>query len=153
MKTERRDLQFKSMDDILADVEALATGNVQAMKLWTPAQIVEHVTLFINGSLDGFNFTVPWFLRLFGRIMKKTALSNPLRPGLKLPPSMQSMEPDKSIKWEKALGNIRYAIGRIQKGHKMEHPYPIFGKLSHEEHVFLHCRHAELHFSFMHAGD
>ena len=33
---------------------------------------------------------------------------------------------------------------------RMKHPSPVLGKLSHEQWEQLHCRHAELHLSFLH---
>ena len=53
--TDRRDLHFSTMKNLLDDVEQLdeapsrrATGN------WTAAQIVQHVAKLIEFSIDGF---------------------------------------------------------------------------------------------------
>ena len=58
---KRRELHFHTLADVLRDVEQLAavtseTGeSICADGNWTSAQIVEHVTFFIDGAIDGFS--------------------------------------------------------------------------------------------------
>ncbi len=44
--------------------------------------------------------------------------------------------------------NLRQAIHRLQTEEKRA-PNPVLGKLTREEWDRLHCRHAELHLSFL----
>lgn len=150
--SERRTLSFSSMDDILRDVDALdsaatrhATGN------WSPAEVVQHVAKLIEFSLDGFTFTMPWPIRAFGRLVRGSALRRPMKPGLKFPKSAApALEPDPNIPWEVAVKRLRTAIGRINAGERMTQPSPVLGDMSHEDWVKLHCRHSEMHLSFVH---
>jgi hypothetical protein len=53
--TDRRELQFSSMPDILDDVEYLASGDPpRTTGNWSGGQIVQHVAMLINFSIDGF---------------------------------------------------------------------------------------------------
>ncbi len=155
--TERRELHFHTLADILRDVEELAavtseTGeSICGEGNWTPAQIVEHVTFFIDGAIDGFDFTAPLLIRVLARPFKKRILMKPMKPGIKLPARMNVVLPDPETTWEDAVSALRDAVARIDCGERMTQPSPLLGSMTHEDWVNLHCRHAEMHFSFMHA--
>ncbi len=148
---ERRQLQFSSMQDILADVEYLDSGDPpRTTGNWTAAQIVQHVAKLIDYSIDGFpvpKAALP--LRIIGRFIRNAALTNPLRPGIKFSKKFSFLAPDHEVAWDDAAQQFRQAIGRLDSD-RMTKRSPIFGKLSHEQWEQLHCRHAEMHFSFMH---
>ncbi len=154
---ERRELHFHTLADILRDVEQLAAVTSETGESicrdgnWTPAQIVEHVTFFINGAIDGFTFTAPFLIRLLARPFKKHILTKPMKPGIKLPARMNVVLPDPDTTWEDAVSALRDAVRRIDSGERMTQPSPLLGAMTHEDWVNLHCRHAEMHFSFMHA--
>jgi len=146
---ERRALSFGSLDDILADVDALDGTRLRATGNWTPAQIVQHVTQLMDLSLDGFPASVPVPMRIFGRVFKRVALTRAMFRGIKFPPSLApALEPPEDVAWEDAVDHLRRAVERSAGG-RMTQPSPLFGPLSHEEWVKLHCRHAEMHFGFI----
>ncbi len=153
---QRRKLQFHTLHDILRDVEQLAavtseTGEaICADGNWTPAQIVEHVTLFIDGATDGFGFQVPLIIRIMGKLFRSSMLNKPLKPGIKLPANMDVVLPDPQTTWDDAVSALRDAVARIDSGERMTQPSPLLGAMTHEDWVNLHCRHAEMHLSFMH---
>ena len=155
--TERRDLHFDTLAEILRDVEELAavtseTGeSICAEGNWTPAQIVEHVTFFVDGAIDGFSFQAPLILRIIVKFFRKGILTKPMKPGIKLPANMSVVLPDPGTTWDDAVSSLRSAMGRIDAGERMTQPSPLLGAMAHEDWVNLHCRHAEMHFSFMHA--
>lgn len=152
----RRKLQFHTLHEILRDVEQLGavtseTGeSICADGNWTPAQIVEHVTFLIDGTIDGFDFTVPLLIRVLARPFKKRILTKPMKPGVKLPARMNVLLPDPETTWEDAVSALRDVIARIDSGERMTQPSPLLGAMTHEDWVNLHCRHAEMHLSFMH---
>ncbi len=154
---QRRTLQFHTLHEILRDAEQLGavtseTGEaICADGNWTPAQIVEHVTFFIDGAIDGFDFTAPLIIRIMGKFFRNSILNKPLKPGVKLPASMDVVLPDPQTTWEDAVSALRDAVRRIDSGERMTQPSPLLGAMTHEDWVKLHCRHAEMHFSFMHA--
>jgi hypothetical protein len=152
---DRRQLRFGRMEEILRDAQNLATNGpekIRAVGNWTPAQVVYHVAVWVKGSIDGFDFRAPLLMRVIGRMIKSSALNKPLRPGFKIQGKMQTTAPPEHITWEYALSLLKAQIDRIQRGDRMRVPSPMFGELSHEEWIQLHCRHAEMHFSFLHPG-
>ncbi len=154
---ERRELHFHTLADILRDVEELGavtseTGeSVCADGNWTPAQIVEHVTIFLTGAIDGFSFQAPLVLRIIVKFFRNGILTKPMKPGIKLPANMSVVLPDPETTWDDAVAALRSALARIDAGERMTQPSPLLGAMRHEDWVDLHCRHAEMHFSFMHA--
>ena len=153
----RRQLHFASLDDILRDVEQLAavtseTGeSICADGNWTPAQIVEHVTLFITGAIDGFSFQAPLIFRIMGKFLRNGILNKPMKPGITLPATMDVVLPDPETTWDDAVAALRDAVARVDCGQRMTKPSPLLGAMTHEDWVKMNCRHAEMHFSFMNA--
>ena len=151
--TDRRTLQFSSLDDILADAEGLAAHQpIRTTGNWTPAQIIGHVAVFIDWSMDGFPFAVPLPLRAVGRLIRKGAQRRTPPSGIKAPRASLKYIPPADSTLEDAMRSLRGAVLRVRAGKQMTKPSPLFGKLSHEEWTRIHCRHAEMHFSFMHPG-
>jgi len=158
--TDRRRLRFGRMEDILRDVEWLnervengaklrATGN------WTPAQVIDHVSKNIAFSLDGFppGIRAPLPVRLLLKLKKPSLLLKPMKPGIMVKGRAgQALAPDADVIWGQAVTRLRNIIARLQKGERMLQAHPAFGALVHEEWIQLHCRHAEMHLSFIHAG-
>jgi hypothetical protein len=72
-----------------------------------------------------------------------------MRPGLKFPRKFAFLAPHAAVTWEDAVEYIGQTIARLRSD-RMTKPSPLLGRLSHEQWVQLHCRHAEMHFSFMH---
>ena len=151
--TGRRTLEFSTMADILEDVKYLDSGDPpRAIGNWTSAQIVQHVAKLVGYSLDGFPVPKgPLLPRIVLRFMRHSALTKPMRPGIMFPHRFGFLAPDKAIAWEEAVDTLRRNIARVDT-EKMKHPSPILGKLTHEQWVQMHCRHAEMHFSFIDAG-
>jgi hypothetical protein len=146
---DRRSLHFESLDDILTDVERLGEGEIRTSGNWTPAQNVQHVGRLIGFSVDGFPFRAPWYLRLVGPLFKRQALSKPPPPGFGLGGQLEALVPDPDVTWDQALDELRATIQKAKRD-GMSEPSPILGRMTHDEWVRLHCRHAELHFSFLH---
>jgi hypothetical protein len=150
--TDRRSLHFTSLEEVLRDVEALgARGAPRAAGNWTPGQVVQHVAKGIGFATDGFpRPRASWPLRVLGRVIRNRTLTKPTQPGLNLPPSFRFLLPDEpAVAWDEGVRMLRGAIGRAS-AQRMTHPSPVFGALSHEQWVQFHCRHAELHLSFLH---
>ncbi len=147
--TDRRRLSFTSLDDIQADVEALDGSAIRTTGNWTAAQIVQNVTDVITLSVDGFGFKLALPLRVLGRLLRSRALTKPMRPGFSVPPAMRAMLPSDQLPFEQAVASLRQAIGRT-KSERMTKASPLLGQMTHEQWEQLHCRHAEMHLSFIH---
>lgn len=149
--TDRRTLHFASLEGILRDVEALgAKGPPRATGNWTPGQVLQHVAKGIGYATDGFpGPKAAWPVRVMGRLIRKRTLTKPTQPGFTLPRSFRFLLPDEPVAWEDGVKALRGVIARAAS-RRMTHPSPVFGALSHEQWVQFHCRHAELHLSFLH---
>ena len=149
--TDRRELHFPSMPDILDDVEYLASGDPpRTTGNWTGGQIVKHVAMLINFSIDGFPVPkAPLPYRIVGRLKRKRALVEPLGAGLAFPRNFGFLAPSAGVTWEEAVEYLSETMARPSR-ERMATPHPLLGKLTHEQWEQFHCRHAEMHFSFMH---
>lgn len=145
---ERRELLFRSMDDILAEGERLAAGPVETTGNWTAPQVIQHVARLIDASVRGFDARIPLPMRVVGRLMKGSMLRSPMRAGFTMPTPLTQIVPDDDATMQGAIEELRDAIGRAER-ERMTIPSPLLGPLSHEDWVRLHCRHAELHFGFI----
>lgn len=145
----RRQLQFHSIDDILADVERLASAKaVRPLGNWSSGQVLRHLTIVMNGSIDGAPKMMPKLVQQMIRLLaKRRFLDKPMAPGFKLPPKAAMLIPPQTS-WEEGLDAFRRTVRRL-KTESVRMPHPAIGSLTHEEWDRLHCRHAELHLSFL----
>jgi Protein of unknown function (DUF1569) len=147
----RRTLHFQSLDDILADIERLNQGKVRAIGNWSPGQVLKHLTVPMTWCLDGAQLKGSWIIRLFGWFMKNRFLRNPMPAGFKLSDDFAKHLVPPETSWEDGLHAIRSAISRL-KAESQRHPSPFLGELTREQWDQLHCRHSELHLSFLTPG-
>jgi hypothetical protein len=148
--TERRQLHFAHLEDILADVERLAQAReLHTLGNWSAGQIFKHVATIMTKSIDGFQRRLPWPLRfVFGLFFKRKLLAQPMRSGFQLPAKAAAELAPPATSLEEGLQSIRQAIDRLQmEAHRV--PSPFLGPLTRDEWDQLHCRHAELHLSFL----
>ena len=148
--TGRRPLHFNTLADIAADVEQLTKAReIRTLGNWSAGQVVQHVATTMNKSIDGFNFRVPWPIRLvLPLLLKRRFLTQTMSPGFKLSGKAEAEMVSPPISLEDAARNLREAVARLQRESKRE-PHPALGKLTAEEWEQLHCRHSELHLSFL----
>jgi Protein of unknown function (DUF1569) len=145
----RRKLRFNSLDDILNDAKALLAGGAVAGGGWSPGQNVGHITTFIHGSIDGLPFTLPLSARIFGRIGRGILLARGFPTGIKIPANVpDAIRYPEDMTLEVAIERLADAIHKANQ-QRMNGVSPLMGRLSHEQWVKFHCRHAELHFGFM----
>jgi len=144
----RRTLHFANYDDILAEVERLDQGKVRALGNWSPGQVLKHLTGPMFWSLDGAPLQGPWYIRLFGWFMKNRFVRMPMAPGFKLPEDFAMQLVPGATTWEDGLQAVRTALARM-KAEPQRHPSPFLGALTLEQWEQLHCRHCELHLSFL----
>ncbi len=146
---QRRTLRFRSLDDLLADTQMLVAAGVQAHGKWSTGQVIAHVASVIDASVEGVRFTLPFPMRILGRLIRNRSLKKGLPSGIKIPGKARStFAPPASLTVEQAIGQLIAAVEKA-KQRRMTAVSPVFGKLNHEQWVQLHCRHAELHFSFL----
>jgi hypothetical protein len=144
----RRQLHFDTIEDILADVERLNQGKVKSLGNWSGGQILKHLSIVMNGSIDGAPASFAWPLRVLGRMLKGRILEKGMSPGYQLKGSAANALVPPAVSWAEGLQIFREAVRRQHTESKRE-PSPFLGPMTREEWNRLHCRHAELHLSFL----
>ena len=145
----RRQLHFDSWQEILDDAEQMVATDSKTIGNWSHGQIIQHVARSMHKAMDGTAAAPPWYMKLMAKFMKKPFLTKPMSPGFKLPPRMLSdFGPDDDVTPEDAVQELREAVQAMQSLPPTINHF-IFGKISEQEYLLAHCRHAEMHFSFI----
>lgn len=154
--SDRRTVKLATLDDLAAEADRIAqaeaTGAVRPLGNWSPGQNLQHLARFMTCSIDGFGGKPPVWLRLLGRVMRlvfgKKLFLNPPPPGMQLPPDLPFV-PDAEVGAAGAAAELRAVIDRVKGGAKFLPASPVLGRLSREQWIELHLRHAEMHLSFV----
>ncbi len=147
----RRTLRFNTLDEMLAEADALAAGPTQVLGNWSPGQIFEHLARGYTLPLDGVVLPVPFYVRWGARLMLGHFLRNGLPAGLKLTgKSAEALVPDATAT-EAGLADLRNAIARWKAKTTIPR-HSVFGAVSDEQWTQIQLRHAELHMSFLTRG-
>ncbi len=143
--TGRRSVRYESLDDLLSEAEQLAEiSDLQMLGNWSLGQIYAHLAKTMNDSIDGMSFSMPAPIRwVMSLLMKKKLLTQTLPAGFKTSSDYIPGETETQV----GLEAIRSAISR-QKNEPNRVPHPGFGKISTDEWIQFHLRHAEMHLSF-----
>jgi hypothetical protein len=144
----RRKLRFNSLDDILADLKDLEGQRLKTLGNWSVGQILVHLSVPMNGAIDGIKLPVPWYFRWIARLFKRKLLNGAMPPGFKLPKEAEDVMVPDDAPAEEGFAILRKAIARLKTEPHRE-PSPVFGPLTIEEYNTLMCRHCELHLSFI----
>jgi hypothetical protein len=154
--TDRRPLRFNSIADIRRDLTALEAGHragtLRTTGNWTAGQNLAHLAAFISYAYDGYPPELrqtPLWIRLILRVMKKRFLYKTLPVGVKIPGIKAGTTGQDDVPFEEGLTRLRSALARLEAAHP-DRPNPIFGVMTHPEWMSMHCRHCELHLSFVH---
>ena len=147
--TGRRTLRFKNVDDVMAEAGRVTHQPMRPLGNWSVGEILDHLARSIQASFAGSAPPAPWIARTFiAPFVKKSMLTKGLPAGFKLPPTMAAFQPRLQIAAVVALEDLHAATARLMT----ESPgksHPFFGRLTHDEWINLHLRHAELHLSFL----
>jgi hypothetical protein len=144
----RRKLNYRSLAELVTDADKVTSGPFKTLGNWSAGQIFRHLTIVMNGSMDGLKATFPWHLRLMARVFKKKLLSGEMPAGFKLPPeAAESMVPGPTST-EEGLAELHAAVARLEREPQRAR-HPAFGELSREQWDQLHLRHASMHMSFL----
>ncbi|MCA9143186.1 MAG: DUF1569 domain-containing protein [Planctomycetales bacterium] len=148
----RRKLRFDTLDELLAEADRLAAGDVKMLGNWSLAQIFAHLAAGINSTIDGSTFKPPIFVRLMAPLMKgfmkKKFIHEGIPAGFQIPKDAQAQfVPADDVELQKALGELHTAIERFKSQEQLA-DHPLLGQLTKEETMQFQLRHAEMHLSF-----
>jgi hypothetical protein len=144
----RRQVNYASFEDLLADADGLCSGQIKELGNWSAGQIFRHLASVYVGSIDGLSLVFPWHIRLVAKVFKKKILAGAMPAGFKLPTqgSQELMPPPTGT--QEGLAELHAAVERLQReSHRANHP--VFGHFTKEEWDGLHLKHAALHMSFL----
>ena len=150
---QRRRVRFRKLDAVLADAGRMERAETRTtVGNWTAAQNVQHIAEAVDRSIDGFEKLAPEEIRRQAIPRRDEMLKDGFPAGILIPPDMQDSLPEPTVTWEEALENLRRAVARTET-EAMNADHPFLGPMSHKQWGQFHCRHAELHFSFVHLAD
>ena len=149
----RRTLRFDSLGDIAAEVERLAKAReIKALGNWSPGQVFQHLSIVMNGAIDGIHVKLPLAMRIIVPavvlILKSRILNKPMPAGFRLNADAAKVLVPPPTSVEDGLAAIRNGLHRLANETKRE-VHPFMGKLNNEEWDKLQCRHCEMHLSFL----
>jgi hypothetical protein len=144
----RRQLDYASFAELLADADRLSSGPVKALGNWSAGQVFRHLATTYNKSIDGFNLTFPWHFRAMARIFKKKIIAGAMPPGFNLPPDAAKELAPTPTSTEEGLAELHLAVARLQREPNRA-THPMFGVIAKEEWDKIHLKHASLHMSFL----
>lgn len=151
-KAERRELKFQNLDEVVAEVERLASGEVRTTGNHSFGQILNHLALSHDVAAGrGQAPPPPFYMRLMMPLMRRMVInSKPLEPGIKLPAKGEAyFWPDKEFDVPATVNYFKESVDYYKSnGPLAKHPF--FGKISKADCDELNCRHAALHLSFVH---
>lgn len=152
VEPERRVLNFKTLDEVVAEVEQLASGEVRTTGNHTFAQIIKHLALshdMSTGKVVGPR--PPWYMRLMVRVMRPMIINDkPLKPGFNLPADAEAFFwPAGEIDVHEAITHLKESVANYKTNGALE-THPVFGKMPADKTLVLNCKHAAMHLSFVH---
>ena len=148
---ERREVIYANIDELTADIEQLAAGEVNTSGNHSFAEIVRHLATtneMLNGQVTPPK--LPWFMRLAMPFMRKSILNDPVKPGFKLPTNQME-----SFFWPQEPIDVPQAVTRFKASadqYKAQGPpsvHPIFGPAEPETIDAMMLSHAAMHMSFV----
>ncbi len=150
MAVQHRKLHFDTIADAMAEAERLAAIPVETTGRFSFGQIVDHLGRVFDIAIGHApRPPMPWFVKLLGRLIRKTAINRPAKPGLKLPSKVQPyFWSEQQVTPEDGMAKLRESYARFVA--LEEYPvHPLLGKLTKHESHQLQCRHFELHLGFV----
>jgi hypothetical protein len=151
---EHRALHLATVDDYAAELDRLeaahGSGGLTVSGSYSSAQNLHHLARWIENYETGtLPDKVPFFMRLIGPIMKGRILTKGFPKGLQGPDGKPQTEPDHGF--DESLAYLRSKLD-VLRTRDLAHKNPFFGRMTRENCVELHLRHAEHHLGFIHPG-
>jgi hypothetical protein len=146
---KRRPLDFRSEDEVIAELERLERGGYVRAGNWGLGEICQHLCIFIRGSLDGFTGPhPPWYIRMLAPLFVRRMLKTRRMPeGVKIPAQFRPHPPcdDKA-----EVEELKQLLIRFRDHSGPLHPSPFGGDLGRDRCRQMHLIHCAHHLSFLH---
>ena len=147
MHPQRRILHLETLDDVVAEAKRLHESGYTPAGSWDLRQNLSHCGIFMEKSMDGFDFQLPWIWRLLGPLALKFVLkSRTFKPGLPNPPGIDPIL-DKSE--SEMLAWFQSVVQRVKEHPGEFHRSPLAGPLDRPTWRRLHIVHCSHHLGFL----
>ena len=152
---DRRQLNFQSLDDAVADARQLLATGYRATGNWNLAQTLEHCGDWLSFPLDGYPaaaFPVSAALWLMKHTVGKAACRRILRerrfkPGSPtLPVTVKRAD---EVQEAVAVERLAALVQRFHAAREPLHASPLFGALTKQQHEQLQIIHLQHHLSLL----
>lgn len=144
----QRVLQLTSFDQVRQEVERLHQQGYERAGNWDLAQVLNHFSFFLKGSLDGYTFKVPWIIKvLLGKSVKNRILREQrMKSGVFTP---QKPLPPPNADESQAVSEFLELLARFDQHQGEYRESPFFGKLTRDECRQLNLIHCNHHLGYL----
>ncbi len=144
----RRQLDFESWQQALADVDRLRRAGYDRAGNWDLSQIVDHVGEGLRTAMRGNHHRGPWIVRKFigPMILQRILRQRRMKAGIKVP---KWWLPGPTHDESAAVDQFRSEISAFQDTTTEPFPHPFFGALTKQQWNDLVLIHAAHHLSFL----
>ena len=151
---QRRTLTFASLTDAVHEAEGMLANGYIKVGSWSLGQLCGHLANWLTYPIDGFPRMplilrpVMWTLRnTIGRRQFDAYLRNKAMPPGK--PTIPQSVPPADGNDAAAVASFIQAVDQLLNYDGPFHPSPLFGLLTKEELLAIHCVHTAHHLSFL----
>ncbi len=145
---QRRQLDFKSWTEALADIDHLQRASYDRAGNWDLSQVVEHIGEGLQTALRGTNHRAGWIIRRFlgPMVLQRILRDRRMKAGIKVP---QWWLPGPTHDESVAIDQFRSNVSAFQAMTTTPFPHPFFGALTKQQWNDLALIHAAHHLSFL----
>lgn len=154
--TGNRSLHFDTLDECMAEAERLALIPTTTVGHFSHSQNIDHLARTLQVVVgDMAPPKIPIFIKWIVRLRRNAILTQPMKPGIKLPSKAQSVFwSEGSPPLRESMDSLRAGYARFVEQREIGLPvHPLFGSLNNEQHEQLQCRHFELHLGMIVEAD
>jgi hypothetical protein len=144
----RRQLDFKSWPEALADIDHLRRAGYDRCGNWDLSQTMDHIGEGVRTALQGTSHLANWIIRkvLGPMVLQRILRHRRMKAGIKVP---QWWLPGPSHDESTAVDKFRSEISAFQEMKATPFPHPFFGALTKQKWDDLLLIHAAHHLSFL----
>ena len=142
----KRELRFKTFEDIRNELRQLGQGPVETTGLWSYFQILTHCAASLENTIKGIRRDMPWWKKyLIGPLsFKKIAADGFFPNGIKGNPMTSPTEREEGDE-KTALGRLRQALEEFEKFEGKFSDHPRLGVLNKKQWAYFHAMHLAHH--------
>ncbi|GAA5505598.1 DUF1569 domain-containing protein [Novipirellula caenicola] len=145
----RMDLRYPDLDAACADIARLREGGYELVGTWSLAQILDHLNMSMQMTIDGAEFAFPALLRPVMKLMFMPTMRKG-KPSKLRGKAPKQLQPACDLD-EDACANRFYALAEtlMDPSTPFVTHYPMLGRLNREQWLLMQQWHAAHHLSFV----